>query len=349
MGLNNWLTINEIRAREGLQLVEGGDALYVPSLDNPIGIVDDSGKVKAISVRSIEVKRPKVSKRKDWKEKTAKTQEEKSLAAKAVDKYIKETFNKKTLGMKLVDETTKSAYIESWKKKMGNTKPMIKALVSFFDDQQDEVLSNLKDELKGLRPKEFVMKAVADMLFDMTDATKLAVNIAMPILKDWIASAGADAAKLAGGTFSPATSLIESWTKNRAQYFATTINQTTQDALTTTLTEGLANKENIQDLSARIATVYDQAKNYRTDMIARTETSAASNYAAGQAYQQAGIERQQWVVVSPEDEDCIENDGDIEDIDGGVFPSGDNAPPVHPNCQCTTIPVFDDEDTDDNQ
>lgn len=364
MAVNVWLTVNEIRARENLPLIEGGDELYIPSLDTPVDeseSEDDSEepapkKAAKKAVKKLKLKhgrntfaswKAREAKAKKWVQKSAPSVDERSLAAAAVDEFIKNTFAGNKIKDIRLDGEKKKSYIEGWVKKMQNTGAMKKQMRAFFDDQHKEVIANLKDELKGFKPAEFHLKGVKDMLFDMGDANKTAIQIAMPQLKAWIASAGADAAVIAGGTFSAGTQFIKNWTLNRAQYFADTVNQTTEADLTSTLTEGLANKESINELSARVAAVYGKAQDYRTDMIARTEVSAASNFAAGQAYQQAGVDRQQWVVVDPQDEDCVENDGDIEDIDGGTFPSGDSAPPVHPNCQCTTIPVFnDDADSD---
>ena len=143
-----------------------------------------------------------------------------------------------------------------------------------------------------------------------------------------------------GSKFTPETDTLNKFVEKRSKYFAETINNTTREDLLASIQDGLDNGEDLSDIEDRIAAVYDIAKGSRTQMIARTEISAASNQGAIGAYQQAGVEKMEWVVVDPQDADCLENDGDIEVI-GDAFPSGDTEPPVHPNCECTTVPVFD--------
>lgn len=143
-----------------------------------------------------------------------------------------------------------------------------------------------------------------------------------------------------GLTFDNATQSILDFIDTRAEFFAKSTNETTRDELFNTLSEGLKAGESAGDLSERVATVYGQARDYRTDRIARTEISAAANFGSQEAYTQAGVEKWQWVVVDPQDDDCIINEGETVVI-GDPFPNGDSAPPVHPNCQCTTIPIFE--------
>jgi SPP1 gp7 family putative phage head morphogenesis protein len=141
-------------------------------------------------------------------------------------------------------------------------------------------------------------------------------------------------------TFDADTAVLQAFIANRAQYFSKTINDTTRESLLTSIKEGLDNGETLSDIETRIAGVYDIATGSRTQMIARTEISAASNEGAKGAYQQAGVDEWEWAVVNPQDEDCLGNDGEVVKI-GDAFSDGSIQPPdPHPNCECTTIPVF---------
>ena len=79
----------------------------------------------------------------------------------------------------------------------------------------------------------------------------------------------------------------------------------------------------------------------RAETIARTETATAMGKASLQSYTSRGIEGKRWLTAGAEDGVCLDN------ADAGVirvsdsFPSGDDAPPAHPNCRCTIVPEFE--------
>ena len=257
----------------------------------------------------------------------------------------------KVKSYKTLDKDIKDKYIADYKAiSLKRINALKKDIKSYFEAQEKEVLANLKEEMKGLEPNEFRLKGISDILFDGKGAINAGISLITPYIKDFVKKSGIDAVKLAGGTaFDSATTFINNWVTNRAQFFSDSINSTTQDSLKSAIQAGIDNSESLNDISKRVAGVYDIAKGSRTDMIARTEVASASNFGAIEAYKQSDIKQMQWVVVDPQDDDCLENADDIEAI-GDSFPSGDDAPPVHPNCQCTTVPVFDDsEDTDENQ
>jgi SPP1 gp7 family putative phage head morphogenesis protein len=145
-------------------------------------------------------------------------------------------------------------------------------------------------------------------------------------------------------------------------------NDETAKQLSSALSEGYAAGESIPKLSKRVAEVFDVAKGYRTTRIARTEVIRASNYGAEAGYIQSGVvqykewltakderlcpwcnsmngkrvgvaetfvAKNDWVLIlDPKDEsgrtvlDALKNTyGDIK------------APPLHPNCRCTLVPV----------
>lgn len=78
------------------------------------------------------------------------------------------------------------------------------------------------------------------------------------------------------------------------------IDQTTQDQLRASLTEGVAAGESTSDLAARIGDVFAEADGPRAYTIARTEMTVASNRATLEGYEQAGIEDKQWVSALAE-------------------------------------------------
>jgi hypothetical protein len=75
-------------------------------------------------------------------------------------------------------------------------------------------------------------------------------------------------------------------------------------------------------------------------MIAITEVTRAMNAAALEAYRKAGVNKVRWVTRSAHPcPICLANEAAGGRHLGEPFPSGDTAPPAHPNCQCVLIPA----------
>ena len=83
----------------------------------------------------------------------------------------------------------------------------------------------------------------------------------------------------------------------------------------------------------------------RAMMIAVTEQNRAISAATVARYKEMGVEKNEWLASDPCDE-CEENDGEVRPL-GANFPSGDDQPPVHPNCRCTLLPVIPGMDEDE--
>lgn len=340
-----WLSPNEVREREGLSTVEGGDALFMPIQMIPFGTVPAEKPQKAARKSKYAVK---TVKKKGMKRKKAEKKRTKSIAEEALEKVLKKREIKgalpvslKTYTVKEITVDAKAAYITLWKKVLHNhTEPLTKAMRAYFDTQEKEVMANVRHQLKRKTKAQIAEKGIDDFLFDMDDAVSSGITLITPFLREYIKTSGTNAGNLLGTTFDPGTTALENYITSRAKLFSKEINRTTREGLVRTVKDGLDNGEGLADIEKRVASVYDIATTSRTTMIARTEVSAASNEGAKGAYTQAGVEKWEWAVVSPEDTDCLENDGSVVEI-GDEFPSGAVQPPdPHPNCECTTIPVF---------
>ncbi|GAJ12411.1 unnamed protein product, partial [marine sediment metagenome] len=109
------------------------------------------------------------------------------------------------------------------------------------------------------------------------------------------------------------------------------------------LAEGVSRGEKIPSLASRVSSVYDEAKGYRAVRIARTETIAASNQGALQAYDQSGVvEKKEWYCAIDERtcEECSAMHGEVVKLHDN-FSGGVDAPPLHPDCRCTILPVLE--------
>lgn len=78
----------------------------------------------------------------------------------------------------------------------------------------------------------------------------------------------------------------------------------------------------------------------RATMIARTETRLADSAGQMEAYVTSGVvEGTEWSTSQDDavSEECLENEAAGVIPLGEVYPSGDAAPPAHPNCRCCLI------------
>lgn len=100
-----------------------------------------------------------------------------------------------------------------------------------------------------------------------------------------------------------------------------------------------------QELADQIGESYAFSEN-RAEMIARTEIAKADVAGTMQGYRASGVVKMKRWLTAEDDkvsDECMECEkaGAIGIDD--TFPSGEDAPPNHPNCRCAVLPVLDDE------
>lgn len=123
------------------------------------------------------------------------------------------------------------------------------------------------------------------------------------------------------------------------------ITESTRDMLRDTIENGLANGVSMQELAKEIENSYAFSAS-RAEAIARTETAMADIAGTMESYRSTpGVTGKQWLtagddVVSDECLSC-EAVGTIPLEQN--FPTGEDAPPNHPNCRCDIAPSFENE------
>ena len=314
LGHNKWLTTNDIREEEGLTLSDKGNEFY--------------GAFSEVVRDTVPKSRP------------VKNAEPVAKGAEGViDSFMARLPKKKE--MRKVTKAQKDVYKEVYIKRFDdNEKELIKDVKKYFRDQEKEVLKNVEEEYAGLKPKEFKMKGVEDAIFDMEKAVSAGISFITPNIRRFIEQGAEMGDSITGGEFI-ADSITERFIKERAKFFATTINDTTSEALINTITEALENGEGVKDIQDRVKSVYNDAETYRTERIARTELSASLNEGNIQSFKQAGVEQVEWLAIidNVTSDECLSNDGEIREI-GKEFPAGVSQPPTHVNCRCSVLPVF---------
>lgn len=157
------------------------------------------------------------------------------------------------------------------------------------------------------------------------------------------------AAELVGMKYTAAGDLIENPNADWA------ITDSTRDMLRSTLVKAMEDGLSNDELASALEDNFAFSES-RADMIARTETKRADMQGSLTAYKNSGIVKGKQSIISDDhdhDDECDDNeDAGIIPIDED-FPSGDDAPPYHPNCNCSMAPAdiesaSDNEDNSDN-
>lgn len=132
-------------------------------------------------------------------------------------------------------------------------------------------------------------------------------------------------------------------------------NTDTIKALQTTLSQGQAAGESLAKLKKRVESVYGDAKGYRAERIARTESGHASNRTAELVYADNGYSEVEWFINPGACEFCRTFAGRTKSIGSNFNSIGDvitgdegnklrleyaniDTPPLHPNCTCSLVP-----------
>ena len=327
-GIDKWFSRNEIRQKEGLPPTQEGNKFFGTLAQIPIDETTEPIKQSP---------KPRIKKKK-----------KESEIDKIINDFVAEKMKKdETKPARELTELAVKNYIQIWKAFFDvEPKPFAKDLDNFLVDQEKEVLKNIKEETKALEPAEYSIKAPEDFIYNRRTAVATGIRLITPRIRSWLKTAGEQAFLITGatGTYDPTTPEGLEFLTERAALFSRTFDETTADKLLKEIEIGLDEKETPEQLSERVSVFYDQERDYRSDRAARTEASASANFAGVDAYKQAGVTKKRWLVVDPEDDDCLSLDGDVVDIDAefrAVSGETFDQPPVHPNCVCTTLPVFE--------
>jgi len=143
---------------------------------------------------------------------------------------------------------------------------------------------------------------------------------------------------------------IQPWLSQRVEFWAGRVNEETGRLLMEELTEAIQQQENIKQIQMRVERVFDFSDAVRSERIARTETQAAMNEGAVEAYRQSGVvERKMWLATL----DARVRDAHLEAhrqvveveanfLVGGeaISHPGEGSPGNAINCRCTVAPVI---------
>jgi len=265
----------------------------------------------------------------------------------------------------LAQEIIKLSRLERWReadRHMASYTPKWKkGLETRFNDQEKEVNANIDyfllpfypDNLKGVH-WTVIHKAVDDLLFDSAKWNLIFEEFGQLMLPGIIGDAGQRGLNsvIVGISFNVSNPRVQEFIDKKKFKFAQEVNQTTLDRLRQELRQGTIDGESIPELRGRVKQVFDEARTWRADMIARTETGGAYNYGSFEGYRQSGVViRKGW--LSSHDSKVRDShralDGQEVPLEARFsnnlkYPGDPDGPPEEIiSCRCSIYPVVEEE------
>ena len=218
-----------------------------------------------------------------------------------------------------------------------------------------------------IQVKELTQSDWDEVMMEMAEWPTHAAKTATPVLGQLLTEAVYFAAGEVGIDWSiesdDALNFIRSYTFKFADKYAETSRADVRAVMARSREESLTNQEIRKALDDQLG----EWEGYRVDRIARSETIRSSNAAAIETYRRAGISTMAWVTSSEACPYCAPMDGVKVHLDEPFFKLGDRyqpdkpadwpededvpamkidyedvqAPPLHPNCECTIQAVLE--------
>lgn len=392
-----WLTANEVRAEENLEPLDGGDELkplsFGPRGSN--GVSEEPEPEKRLSalfegLKGKKESKPKRKFKKNRKKKPIKhmvrvpVKRMEVIKREKLEKDLKKGLRKDLMKLisslikdkdagdeaekrqvfrgvdSLLNEEGKEAYWRQFIEFVTEREAEMKEkVIELFKDQETIILQRLEDVKHW---KKDLRKGKESSLLPSVEDLGITWKIVfIDILREILIEQGNYTLSFlgAGGNLNLITDTAVGFLRVNGAELITSINETTRNQLRETLAQGFEAGEGVPDLRGRVEDVFKDATRNRAEMIARTETIRASNFATVEAYRQSEVvEAKEWLAEMDERtcSYCQEMNGKVIGLNESYFKEGDDftidgntlniglldvdEPPLHVNCRCTTIPVL---------
>lgn len=234
--------------------------------------------------------------------------------------------------------------------------------IDIFNKQRKEVFDNLNSQksfdLSKDKESPYSVKLLdkSKVYLDVNTQKKLAIELYMPTLKKLFKDSGDATFKLIDVNMSmdvdrkKITKLLEYGIRKVSK----SATDTTNAKIESELAIGIGNDEGPADIAQRINNIFDDAIGTRADVIATTETARYNTNASEQAFADSGVVvSKEWIAEPDACDECSSLNGvqmaigtvfleKGEEINDVAFDYMDTQnPPLHPNCKCDIIPVFE--------
>lgn len=103
------------------------------------------------------------------------------------------------------------------------------------------------------------------------------------------------------------------------------------------LTQGLIQGKNPVELARTLRKAYDVSR-YEAERLMRTELARVQSDAQMESFKKNGYDQYEFIALGTACAVCKEMDGEVFNVEDAM--PGENLPPVHPNCRCSTAAHF---------
>lgn len=221
-----------------------------------------------------------------------------------------------------------------------------KAISKFASSQESKIISNIN----------LSKKTYEEWLFNIKEESEEMAVLLVPLILQLMETQSEEVANFITGELLVISPEVRKAVEVNIRQLSGVFNQDTITALQNTLAEGQTAGESLARMKKRVESVYSEAKGYRAERIARTETLKASNNTAELVYKQNGYTQVEWFINPGACEFCRTYVGRTKTIGenfnnvGDVITGADGNqmrieydsipyPPLHPNCTCSLVPV----------
>jgi SPP1 gp7 family putative phage head morphogenesis protein len=246
--------------------------------------------------------------------------------------------NKKAISM-LEDEKIKEMYADMINKKIDAKADKLTPDMSLFAmKQKARVVSALMKQKKALKNKFKI-----STIFKEKEEVALTIDFIIPYIEEFLAEAGKESLLQISPqeVFSTDAERIAKFIDDRSKMFGKSVTKTTLQGLERTLSEGIAEGEAMTSLVERVNEVYDEFPSYRSELIARTEATAANNEGILESFKQSGVvNAKEWITAG---DDRVRPEHSA--LDGEIVLNEENFSnglpyPEEPNCRCVLGGAF---------
>lgn len=257
----------------------------------------------------------------------------------------------------LKKEPTKAELAKQLSDKQEQFRSELVATNDIYATKMHSTISNFADEQLKYVVGEInaSSKAYEQWLPDVKTQSEELAALLTPVVIDLMEAQSEGVANFVTGELLVITPEIEREVQANILKISGVYNTDTVLALQNTLTEGQKAGESLAKLKKRVESVYGDAKGYRAERIARSESLRASNSTAELVYKQNGYTKVEWFINPGACEFCqtyagrVKEIGDVFTKQGDIVTGADggqlkldysdiDTPPLHPNCTCSLVP-----------
>lgn len=332
-GWNKWMTTNEVRGMEGLEPMQGGDYIYLPLSSMPMigGNKKKNAEIKGDYIK-LKKKRDNGVSLKLQKYIAKRIKNRELSKRKIVDKFktsiISGIENKEKL-IKIVRDKKETKEVKNEISRRIKKKVMVQwngQIKKFFEYQEKRFLSAVDNTFR---------KEISDQVnINRNNELSAVIEIIKPLYEISFDEGVIGASEMMGEDFVLDRSFMREWLDKVSLEIGEMVTDETINKFNKTMQEGITDGEDLETLRKRVEHVFDFAKGYRAEMIARTESARGVTEGHRSAYEQYGISSVEWLLSSDACDICkgkSTEDWNIKNIKGEI--------PVHPNCMCDFTPV----------